>query len=340
SGCRWPREWCHRSAARASTTRCRAMARPASATGRRSRRCTCSSARCGWPMARTRCTTTWLPGRNSGHSRRPCWARATEPRPENASMDIKDRIAVVTGAAGGIGRALALRLAAAGAKRVVCVDIDGARAAETAREIGGISRRVDVSSEDEIRELIEFVESTEGPIDLFCSNAGISIRGGPEVANDAWQRIWEINVMAHVFAARHLVPRMIERGGGYLLNTASAAGLLSQVGSAPYAVTKHAAVGLAEWLALTYGDQGIKVSVLCPQAVRTAMTKGKEGGVASVDGMMEPEPVAECCLQAIQEETFLVLPHPEVLGYMRRKTENYDRWIGGMRKLNRRYNPN
>ncbi len=254
-------------------------------------------------------------------------------------MDIKDRIAVVTGAAGGIGRALALRFAAAGAKRVVCVDIDADGAAETAREIGGISRRVDVSSEDEIRELIEFVESTEGPIDLFCSNAGISIRGGPEVANDAWQRIWDINVMAHVFAARHLVPRMIERGGGYLLNTASAAGLLSQVGSAPYAVTKHAAVGLAEWLALTYGDQGIKVSVLCPQAVRTAMTKGKEGGVASVDGMMEPEPVAECCLKAIEEETFLVLPHPEVLGYMRRKTENYDRWIGGMRKLNRRFNP-
>ncbi|MFA7504985.1 MAG: SDR family oxidoreductase [Burkholderiaceae bacterium] len=255
-------------------------------------------------------------------------------------MDISNRIVVVTGAAGGIGRALAHRFAAAGAKRVVCVDIDGDLAAETAREIGGVSRKVDVSSEDEIRDLIETVEATEGPIDLFCSNAGISIRGGPEVANDAWQRIWDINVMAHVFAARHVVPRMIERGGGYLLNTASAAGLLSQVGSAPYAVTKHAAVGLAEWLALTYGDQGIKVSVLCPQAVRTAMTKGKEGGVASIDGMMEPEPVAESCLKAIEDETFLVLPHPEVLDYMRRKTENYDRWIGGMRKLNRRFNPN
>ncbi|MCO5121555.1 MAG: SDR family oxidoreductase [Burkholderiaceae bacterium] len=254
-------------------------------------------------------------------------------------MDISNRIVVVTGAAGGIGRALAHRFAAAGARRVVCVDIDGDRAAETAREIGGVSRRVDVSSEDEIRNLIETVESTEGPIDLFCSNAGVSTRGGPEVANDVWQRIWDINVMAHVFAARHVVPRMIERGGGYLLNTASAAGLLSQVGSAPYAVTKHAAVGLAEWLALTYGDQGIKVSVLCPQAVRTAMTKGKEGGVASIDGMMEPEPVAECCLKAIEDETFLVLPHPEVLDYMRRKTENYDRWIGGMRKLNRRFNP-
>jgi NAD(P)-dependent dehydrogenase (short-subunit alcohol dehydrogenase family) len=164
------------------------------------------------------------------------------------------------------------------------------------------------------------------------------VRGGPEVPNEDWQRIWDINVMAHVYAARHLVPRMIARGGGYLLNTASAAGLLSQVGSAPYAVTKHAAVGLAEWLALTYGDDGIKVSVLCPQAVRTAMTRGNEDGVASIDGMMEPEPVAEACLKAIEEETFLVLPHPEVLGYMRRKADNYGRWIGGMRKLNRRYN--
>lgn len=253
-------------------------------------------------------------------------------------MDIQNRIIVVTGAAGGIGRALALRFAGAGAKRVICVDIDGDGAAATAEQIGGIGRRVNVASEDEIKALIEEVETQVGPIDLFCSNAGISLRGGPEVPNEDWQRIWDINVMAHVYAARHVVPRMIARGGGYLLNTASAAGLLSQVGSAPYAVTKHAAVGLAEWLALTYGDDGIKVSVLCPQAVRTAMTKGKEDGVASIDGMMEPEPVADACLKAIEEETFLVLPHPEVLDYMRRKTENYDRWIGGMRKLNRRYN--
>jgi NAD(P)-dependent dehydrogenase (short-subunit alcohol dehydrogenase family) len=253
-------------------------------------------------------------------------------------MDIKDRIVVVTGAAGGIGRALAQCFAEAGAKRVVCADIDADGAQATARDVGGIGRRVNVAVEDEIRALIEDVEAQEGPIDLFCSNAGISVRGGPEVPNEAWQRIWDINVMAHVYASRHVVPRMIARGGGYLLNTASAAGLLSQVGSAPYAVTKHAAVALAEWLALTYGDDGIKVSVLCPQAVRTAMTKGKEDGVASVDGMMEPEPVAQACLDAIRNETFLVLPHPEVLEYMRRKTDNYDRWIGGMRKLNRRYN--
>jgi len=252
-------------------------------------------------------------------------------------MNIKDRIVVVTGAAGGIGRALAIRFAEAGAKRVICTDIDGAGAQATAEQIGGIGRRVDVAKEDEIKALIEDVEAQVGPIDLFCSNAGIGVRGGPEVPNEAWQRIWEINVMAHVYAARHLVPRMIARGGGYLLNTASAAGLLSQIGSAPYAVTKHAAVALAEWLALTYGDQGIKVSVLCPQAVRTAMTKGAEDHVASIDGMLEPEEVAEVCLKAIEQETFLILPHPQVLEYMRRKAENYDRWIGGMRKLNRIY---
>ncbi|MFT6774537.1 MAG: NAD(P)-dependent dehydrogenase (short-subunit alcohol dehydrogenase family) [Paracoccaceae bacterium] len=254
-------------------------------------------------------------------------------------MDIKDRIVVVTGAAGGIGRALALRFAAAGAKQVVCADIDEAGAQATAAEIGGVARRVDVASEADIKALIDTTEAEIGPIDLFCSNAGISIAGGVEVGNDAWQTIWDINVMAHVLAARHLVPLMTARGGGYLLNTASAAGLLSQIGSAPYAVTKHAAVGLAEWLALSYGDQGIKVSVLCPQAVRTAMTRGHEDHVAAINGMMEPEPVAEACLRAIEAETFLVLPHPEVLGYMRNKTDNYDRWIGGMRKLNRKYAP-
>jgi NAD(P)-dependent dehydrogenase (short-subunit alcohol dehydrogenase family) len=253
-------------------------------------------------------------------------------------MDIKDRIIVVTGAAGGIGRALALRFAAAGARKIICADIDIDGAEATAAMIDGVAHRVNVASEGDIKALIEDTEATIGPIDLFCSNAGILIPGGAEVANDGWQRIWDINVMAHVYAARHLVPLMAARGGGYLLNTASAAGLLSQVGSAPYAVTKHAAVALAEWLALTHGDEGIKVSVLCPQAVRTEMTKGHEDGVASINGMMEPEPVAEACLKAIEAETFLVLPHPEVLGYMRNKTENYDRWIGGMKKLNRRFN--
>jgi len=252
-------------------------------------------------------------------------------------VEIKDKIVVVTGAASGIGRALAQRFAAEGAKAVVCADRDEAGAKATADGIGGRAFRTDVSKEADIVALIETVEAEVGPIDLFCSNAGIGVGGGAETPDADWQRIWDINVMAHVWAARHLVPRMAARGGGYLLNTASAAGLLSQIGSAPYAVTKHAAVGLAEWLAITHGDQGIKVSVLCPQAVKTAMTAGNEGGVASIDGMMEPEELAEVCVRSIAAEEFLILPHPEVLQYMRNKTDDYGRWIGGMRKLNRRY---
>jgi NAD(P)-dependent dehydrogenase (short-subunit alcohol dehydrogenase family) len=252
-------------------------------------------------------------------------------------MQVRDRIVVVTGAASGIGRALARRFHQEGAKLVACADLNGEGVRAVAAEIGGVAFETNVGREADISALIEGVESAHGPIDLFCSNAGIGIGGGAEVSDDRWQRIWDINVMAHVWAARHMVPRMIERGGGYLLNTASAAGLLSQIGSAPYAVTKHAAVALAEWLAITHGDRGIKVSVLCPQAVRTAMTAGNPDGVASVDGMIEPEVVAEACVRAIEAEDFLVLPHPEVLEYMRRKANDYNRWIGGMRKLNRRY---
>jgi NAD(P)-dependent dehydrogenase (short-subunit alcohol dehydrogenase family) len=248
-------------------------------------------------------------------------------------MNLTDKIIVVTGAASGIGRALAHRFVAEGARAVVCSDRDGDGVRAVAAEIGGVAIQADVSREADIQALIEQVESQIGPIDLFCSNAGIGVGGGAETPTEDWQRIWDINVMAHVWAARHLVPLMAARGGGYLLNTSSAAGLLSQIGSAPYAVTKHAAVGLAEWLAITHGDQGIKVSVLCPQAVRTAMTAGNPDGVASIDGMMEPE----ACVRAIEAETFLVLPHPEVLTYMRNKTNDYDRWIGGMRKLNRRF---
>jgi NAD(P)-dependent dehydrogenase (short-subunit alcohol dehydrogenase family) len=252
-------------------------------------------------------------------------------------MEIKDRIVVVTGAASGIGRALAQRFAKEGAKLVVCSDINADGVKATAEEVGGVAFVTDVSKEADIAAMIDAVEAQHGPIDLFCSNAGVGYGGGAEAPDARWQKIWEINVMAHVWAARHLVPKMAARGGGYLLNTASAAGLLSQVGSAPYAVTKHAAVALAEWLSITHGDEGIKVSVLCPQAVRTAMTAGNPDGVASVDGMLEPEDAAEACVRAIEAETFLVLPHPQVLDYMRRKTDNYDRWLGGMRKLNRRY---
>jgi NAD(P)-dependent dehydrogenase (short-subunit alcohol dehydrogenase family) len=252
-------------------------------------------------------------------------------------MDIKDKICVVTGAASGIGKALCLAFADAGARQVVCVDMNGDGAAETAEAVGGAAYTVDVSDEAQIKAMIDSVEKDIGPIDLYWSNAGIAVGGGMETPNTEWQRVWEINVMAHVWAARHLVPLMSARGGGYLLNTASAAGLLNQIGSASYGVTKHAAVGLAEWIALTHGDEGIKVSVLCPQAVRTEMTRGHEDHVAAINGMMEPEPVAQICLDAIRDETFLILPHEEVREYMKNKTNDYDRWIGGMRKLNRKF---
>ncbi|MEM7189608.1 MAG: SDR family oxidoreductase [Pseudomonadota bacterium] len=251
-------------------------------------------------------------------------------------MEIQNRIAVITGAASGIGKALCLALHAAGAKHVVCADLNGDGAAITAAEIGGTAKACNVGKESDIKDLVESVEAEIGGIDIFISNAGIIFRGGLEIENDDWQQIWDVNVMAHVWAARHVVPRMIERGGGYLLNTASAAGLLNQVGAASYATTKHAAVGLAEWLALTYGDDGIKVSVLCPQAVRTGMT-ARTDSVAAIDGLLEAGPVADLCLQAIRDETFLVLPHPEVLTYMRRKTDDYDRWINGMQRLNRKF---
>ena len=253
-------------------------------------------------------------------------------------MQLKDRIIVITGAASGIGKALAERCKTEGAKAIVCADYNAEGVKAVASDVGGTAFTVDVSKEADIKNMIDSVEKDIGPIDLFCSNAGILMGGGAEVPDEEWQRIWEINVMAHIWAARHMVPIMLARGGGYLLNTASAAGLLSQVGSAPYAVTKHAAVSFAEWLALTHGADGLKVSVLCPQAVRTEMTKGHEDGVASINGMMAAEDVAEACVRTIEEETFLVLPHPEVLKYMRNKSADYDRWIAGMQKLNAQFN--
>lgn len=252
-------------------------------------------------------------------------------------MEITGKIAVVTGAAGGIGRALALALAKSGAAHIVCADLDAEGAQATADAVNGTAIVGDISSENGVRNLIDRTEAEIGPIGLFCGNAGIIMRGGFDIADERWLKIWDINVMAHVRAARLLVPLMKARGGGYFLITASAAGLLNQVGSAPYGVTKHAAVGLAEWLALTYGDDGIGVTVLCPQAVRTAMTEGREKGVASINGMIEPDVVAETGLAAVREGRFLALPHPEVETYMRRKADDYDRWIGGMRKLNRQF---
>ena len=253
-------------------------------------------------------------------------------------MRVDNKVVVVTGGASGIGRALCERFARDGARHVVVADMNGAGAELVARTIGGSSAQLDVSAEAQIAALIERVERDQGPIELFCSNAGIGTGRGLETTDDVWDSIWRVNLMSHVYAAKHMVPRMIKRGGGYLLNTASAAGLLSQIGSVTYAVTKHAAVSLAEWIAITHGNDGIKVSVLCPQAVRTAMTAGNPDGVASVDGMLEPEQVADAVTQALDEERFLVLPHPVVLQYLQRKTADYDRWLQGMRRLQTRYN--
>ncbi len=253
-------------------------------------------------------------------------------------MQVADKIIVVTGGASGIGRALARRFSADGAKHVVVADLNGDDAQAVADEIGGSAATLDVSNESQVIALIEATESDHGPIDLFCSNAGIGLGRGIDTSDENWQTIWEVNLMSHVYAARNLIPRMVARGGGYLLNTASAAGLLSQIGSVTYAVTKHAAVALAEWLAITHGHEGIKVSVLCPQAVRTAMTAGNEGSVASIDGMIEAEQVADTVVEALAEERFLVLPHPEVAEYMRRKAGDYDRWLRGMQRLIEQYN--
>jgi NAD(P)-dependent dehydrogenase (short-subunit alcohol dehydrogenase family) len=251
-------------------------------------------------------------------------------------MRIADKIVVVTGGASGIGKAMVERFHIEGAKKLIVADLDGAGAATVAESVNGWSMAVDVSHETDVIELIEHTENEFGPIDLFCSNAGIGLGKGLDEPDEVWQKIWEVNTMSHVYAARHLVPRMKKRGGGYLLNTASAAGLLSQIGSVTYAVTKHAAVALAEWIAITHGRDGIKVSVLCPQAVRTPMTAGGPG-VAGVDGMIEPEEVAACVVEALREEHFLVLPHPEVAEYIKRKTSDYDRWLHGMRRLQDQY---
>jgi len=248
-------------------------------------------------------------------------------------MELKDKVAVVTGGATGIGRALCRRFAREGA-RVVVADIDEPGAREVAESIEGLAVKTDVSREADLSQLVTQATEAFGRVDLFCSNAGIALDGGPEASDDGWERIWKVNVMAHIYAARAVLPQMLERGDGYLLQTASAAGLLTQVGSAPYSVTKHAAVAFAEWLAITYGDQGIKVSCLCPQGVRTNMLERARGGAFLRDGALDPDRVAGIVVAGLREECFLILPHPEVLEYFRRKSDDYDRWIRGMRRLN------
>ena len=256
-------------------------------------------------------------------------------------MKIAGKVCVVTGGASGIGKALATRFIAEGAKGVVIADLSAGAVSAVGAEIGAQAHALDVSDERAIAVLVASVEAEHGQIDLFCSNAGIiGVDGEPWWATGAdnalWQRMWEIHLMSHVYAARACLPAMIARGEGYFLNTASAAGLLAQIGSAPYSVTKHAAVSFAESLAITHGDDGIKVSCLCPQAVDTAMTAGTNGGgVAGVDGMLSADAVAEAVIQGLDAESFLILPHPEVEEYRQNKARSYERWLGGMRKLRR-----
>ncbi|CAG2152140.1 SDR family oxidoreductase [Cupriavidus numazuensis] len=257
-------------------------------------------------------------------------------------MQVKDKTVVVTGAATGIGRALALAFAQAGARGVAIADLNAAGAAAVAAEVQAaapdckvFAQGVDVSDEAAVQSLADEATRRFGQIDVFCSNAGIILRKGLDASAEEWQRIWDINVMAHIHAAKAVLPQMLERGDGYFVNTVSAAGLLSQIGSAPYAVTKHAAIGFAEWLSITYGDRGIKVSCICPQGVQTNMLLGENGERKGFlqEGSVTAEHVAAATLEGIADERFLILPHPEVLEYYRRKGQDYDRWLHGMRRL-------
>lgn len=254
-------------------------------------------------------------------------------------MDVKDKVVVVTGGANGIGRALCRRFAAEGARGVVVADIDAEGARTVANSIGAIAVTADVSKEEDNVNLVATATKAFGQIDLFCANAGITgDAGGVKVSNESWQHTWDVNVMSHVYAARAVLPAMIERGNGYMLHTASAAGLLSQVGGAPYAVTKRAVVAFAEWLSITHGAEGLKVSCLCPQGVLTRMLLGADGNRVSFlrEGAIKPEEVADAVVRGLEEERFLILPHPEVAEYFRRKADDYDRWLAGMRRLNAR----
>jgi len=250
-------------------------------------------------------------------------------------MQLASKVVVVTGGANGIGRALCRRFALEGARAVVVADIQEAAAQTVADEIGGIAIQADVSRETDVRRLVQRVIEDYGVIDLFCSNAGVGVSGGVEASDEDWKRSWDANLMAHVFAARAVLPGMLARGDGYLLQTVSAAGLLTQIGSAPYSVTKHAALALAEWIAITHGDEGIRVSVLCPMGVRTEMLRKAEfaGGAFLRETALEPEQVAEEVVKGLASERFLILPHPEVAEFVVRKARDCDRWLRGMRRL-------
>jgi NAD(P)-dependent dehydrogenase (short-subunit alcohol dehydrogenase family) len=251
-------------------------------------------------------------------------------------MELKEKVVVITGGNGGIGRAMACAFIDEGAKAVVLADLDASAVQAAAHELGCDGIACDVTDESEVVALVQYTQERHGPIDLFCSNAGA---GGAGLLTDAdnavWQKQWDLHVMAHLYAARAVLPSMIERGEGYLLNTASAAGLLAALGSGPYTVTKAAAIKLAEFIAITHGDAGIKVSVLCPQGVNTAMAP-KSLGDGQTDGIIEPRELAQTVVETLRAERFLVLPHPEVEEYVRRKGDDIDRWLHGMRRLKRR----
>lgn len=261
-------------------------------------------------------------------------------------MELRDRIVVITGGGSGIGEALARAADAEGARHVVVADLDGAEAERVAAEVGGTAVAIDVRDEEAIQRLVDDTESAHGPIDLFVSNAGYVTTAGLEDSNEAIQRMWEVHCMAHIYAARAVLPSMIARGEGYLLNTASAAGLLTQIGSFAYSITKAAAVSIGEWISVSHYHQGIRVSVLCPQAVATNILANSPdhvagdptdldsaAGVASGDGVLDADDVAQQCLEAIREERFLVLPHAEVATYVERKATDRDRWLAGMRRF-------
>jgi NAD(P)-dependent dehydrogenase (short-subunit alcohol dehydrogenase family) len=255
-------------------------------------------------------------------------------------VEVRDSVVVVTGGGSGIGAALVRRFAAEGARRVVVVDRDLGRAQAVADEVDGVAELVDVADAAAVNALVERTIARDGAIDLFCSNAGILTGAGVEDADGAWLRAFEVNVLAQVYAARAVLPSMLERGRGWLLNTASAAGLLTSPGDAPYAVTKHGAVGLAEWLAVTYGGRGIGVSVLCPMGVATPLlmeplAAGALGAqaVAASGEILTPEQVADVVVAGLAEERFLILPHPQVGTFWAQKASDPDRWLAGLRRL-------
>ena len=251
------------------------------------------------------------------------------------TLELQDRVAVITGGSGGIGRAMAKAFLQQGARGIVLADLNKDAVEAAAREIGCDGLACDVTDEAQIKAVADFALDKYGQIDLFCSNAGAGGEGVlTDASNDIWNMQWDLHMMSHLYAARAVLPHMIERGDGYLLNTASAAGLLAALGSGPYTVTKAAAVKFAEFLSITHGDDGIKVSVLCPQGVNTAMAP-RSLGDGQTDGIIEPEQLAQTVVETIREERFYVLPHPEVEEYVRRKGDNVDRWLVGMRRLRR-----